>query len=176
MDWEEILQNYGQENSLAPDLLGSMAPMQQFGNSEQLAHLLGNSESGAANMAAQAKQYEAQAAQANNAFNAQREAQDNATMQQAQQAAEQQRQREQAAAGKLLSLGVSALTGGLGGGTEAAAGGAGEAITAAEGAKMLNAAKTAAGFTPEALGISVTQATPDILNGIGWGTPLRKWF
>ena len=176
MDWEEILQNYGQENPLASGLLGSMAPMQQFGNSEQLAHLLGNAENGSANMAAQAKQYEAQAAQANNAFNAQREAQDNATMQQAQQAAEQQKQQDAAKMGKLLSLGLSFATGGLGGGAEAAAGGAGEAAAAAEGAKMLDAAKTAAGFTPEALGISVAQATPDIMNGIGWGNQFRKWF
>ena len=180
MDWlDEILAQQGvmgQGNGLAPGLLGSV-PMQQFGNSEQLAHLLGGARNGAAQMAAQSEQANAQAAQANRAANAQREAQDNATMQQAQQATEQQRQREQAAAKTLLSIGITAATGGLGGGaTEAAAGGAGEAAAAAEGAKMLEAANTAAGFTPEALGISAVQATPNILNGVGWGTPLRKWF
>ncbi len=125
-DYYNYLQN---PQGLQPDLMGSMGSMEPMQN-QQLGRLLDRADTGAADMAQQAEQANAQMAQASQAANAQREAQDNATMQQAQQAAEQQKAKESAIKGKLLSLGLSFALGGMGGGGEAAeAGGAGEAVT-----------------------------------------------
>ena len=119
-DYYNYLQN---PQGLQPNLMGSMEPMQN----QQLGRLLDRADTGAADMARQAEQANAQMAQASQAANAQREAQDNATMQQAQQAAEQQKAKENAIKGKLLSLGLSFALGG--GGEAAEAGGAGEKVT-----------------------------------------------
>ena len=170
MDWLEEYMAQQNAPSLMPGLLGETDNQQQ-----QLAQLFNGADAGAQNMLAQSQQATNQAMQAKQAMNAQREAQENATMQQAQQAADAQKQKEKAAMGKLLSLGLTFATGGLGGGTAANTAGS----TAAEqvGTEMLDNALAAANFTPEALGINaIEQAAPNVLNGIGWGNPLKKWF
>ena len=146
------LQRLEEQNGLRTGLLGDPA---------QLAQSLGQ-------YAQQAQQQAMQAGQ-----------QHEAQMQQAAAMAEQaeaQRQAEEAKKRQqIMQIGMMIAGGGLGGG-EAAAGGAGSAAADEIGTEMLNDALATANFTPEALGIAVQQATPNIMNGIGWGQPLKRWF